>query len=188
MRAKLLVVILLSSCISAYAQSVTDIEKKYGQPKGVYSVSEHIWMTPEYAIDGQVCRMRLYPKRVEGDRSFVGAMLQYIELRDLLNSLVPPNLRGMKSKVNFGATATGGPASWTSYPYEKVTFTFTSSFLPSKFVESPPLRRGEYKFQKPEGVEASDREKQMPADDDFSASESTSIEIVTIVWNDRECR
>jgi len=188
MRAKLVAVILLSSCLTAYAQSVTDIEKKYGQPKDVYSVSEHIWMTPEYAIDGQVCRMRLYPKRVDGDTSFVGAMLQYAELRNLLNSLVPPNMRGLKSKVNFGATATGGPASWTTYPYEKVAFTFTSSFLPSKFAESPRLRRGEYRFQKPEGVEASDRETQMPTNDDFSASESTSIEIVTILWNDRRCR
>ena len=188
MKAKLLVVILLFSCMSAYAQSVTDIEKKYGQRKEVYSVSEHIWMTPEYAIDGQVCRMRLYPKRIDGDRSFVGAMLQYVELRDLLNSLVPPNMRGLKSKVNFAATATGGPASWTTYPYEKVTFTFTSSFLPSKFEESSPLRRGEYRFQKPEGVEASDRETQLPTNDDFSASESSSIEIVTIRWNDRRCR
>lgn len=154
----------------------------------MYSVSDHIWMTPEYATDGQVCRMRLYPKRIDADRSFVGAMLQYTELRDVLNSLVPPNVRGLKSKVNFGATATGGPASWTTYPYEKVTFTFTSSFLPSKFVESSPLRRGDYVFQKPEGVEAGERETQMPSNDDFSASESTTIEIVTILWNDRPCR
>ncbi|HEU4508123.1 MAG TPA: hypothetical protein VFR78_07800 [Pyrinomonadaceae bacterium] len=188
MRGKLLLVILLSGYTSADAQSVTDIEKKYGQRKDVYSVSEHIWMTPEYASDGQVCRMRLYPKRVDGDTSFVGAMLQYTELRDLLNSIVPPNTRGLKSKLNFGATATGGPASWTTYPYENVTFTFTSSFLPLKFVESSPLRRGEYRFQKPKGIEAGEIETQMPTNDDFSASESSNTEIVVIQWNGRKCR
>jgi len=32
-----------------YAQTAADIQKKYGKPVDVYSVSEHVWMTPEYA-------------------------------------------------------------------------------------------------------------------------------------------
>ncbi len=54
----------------ASAQTPSDIERAYCKPVAVYSVSENIWMTPEYA-DGQVCMMRLYPKRI-------GPSLRYI--------------------------------------------------------------------------------------------------------------
>ena len=188
MKAKLAIVILQCCFMSAYAQTVTDIEKKYGQPQEVYSVSKHIWMTPEYATDGQVCRMRLYPKRVDGNSNYVGAALQYNELRDLLNSLVPPDKRGMKLKLNFGATATGGPATWTTYPYERVTFTFTTSFLPRRFEESPPLRKGEYTFSLPQSEPGQDTQSEKPSTDDFLPSQSSTIEIVTIRWSDRKCR
>src|SRR6266852_5702037 len=46
------------------AQTALDIERAYGKPVAVYSLSENIWMTPQYAADGQVCMMRLYPKRI----------------------------------------------------------------------------------------------------------------------------
>jgi hypothetical protein len=188
MKAKLAIIILQCYLMSTYAQTVTDIEKKYGQPQEIYSVSKHIWMTPEYANDGQVCRMRLYPKRVDGNTSYVGAALQYNEVRDLLNSLVPPSERGMKLRLNFGATATGGPATWTTYPYERITFTFTSSFLPRRFEESPPLRKGEYTFAVPETESDRGAKSEMPSTDDFLPSQSSIIEIVTIRWNDRKCR
>jgi hypothetical protein len=61
-RIKLAVVLLFVCGVPAVGQTVSDIELKYGKPVLVYPVSEHIWMTPEYATDEQVCRMTLYPK------------------------------------------------------------------------------------------------------------------------------
>ena len=50
------------------AQTSADLQGKYGKSLEVYSVSQSIWMTPEYSPDGQVCRMRLYPKRLKRKR------------------------------------------------------------------------------------------------------------------------
>jgi hypothetical protein len=188
MKHGILMAILLTCFTSAYGQTGTDIETTYGQRQPVYSVSSHIWMTPDYARDGQVCRMRLYPKRVDASINYVGVGLQYDELRQLLNSLVPLDKRGMKSKINFGSTATGGPAAWTTYPYERVTFTFTSSFLPAKLDESPRLRKGEFIFTNPEATPGTDQGREVPSADDFLPSQSSTTEIVTIRWNDRKCQ
>jgi hypothetical protein len=64
MSAKLLVLILMVSAVAVASQTVSEIEETHGKPTLAYSVTEHIWMTPDYAADGQVCRMRFYPKRM----------------------------------------------------------------------------------------------------------------------------
>jgi hypothetical protein len=185
MKTKLLVLMLLFCLKSVYSQTITDIEKKYGKRQDVYSVSEHIWMTPDYTVDRQVCRVRLYAKRVDAKSNYLGATLQYEELRDVLNSLIPPDSRGQKTKLNFGATATGGPAAWTTYPYERVVFTFVSSFRPS--FDSTVLKRGEFVFQPPEKTATDAKESSAPSVDDFLPSASSDTEVVTIRWNDRKC-
>ena len=52
-------------CIGTiYGQSVTDIKakyKKYSDSSNAFSVSKRIWMTPEYAVDEEVCRMKFFP-------------------------------------------------------------------------------------------------------------------------------
>lgn len=49
------------------------------------------------------------------------------ELVNFLNVLVPVGQHVNKIPLNFGATAMGGPAAWTTYGYEKLTFTFIPS-------------------------------------------------------------
>ena len=51
MRVEFAIFFLILFVTSASGQKVSDIEKEYGAPTQVYSVSEHIWMTPEYGID-----------------------------------------------------------------------------------------------------------------------------------------
>jgi len=185
MKIRLLIVILLFCIQPAYSQTIADIEKNYGKRQDVYSVSAHIWMTPEYAVDGQICRVRLYAKRVDSNNSYLDAMLPSEELRDVLNTLVPPDKRGQKTKLNFGATATGGGSAWTTYPYERVAFTFVSSFRTSS--DSPVLKRGEFVFQPPEKTGVEIKENSAPAVEDFLPSASSETEVVTIHWNDRKC-
>ena len=148
MRITLLVsALMFAFCVtSVYAQTAAHIKRAYGKPVDVYSVSEHIWMTPEYAENGSVCSMRLYPKRINQGINYVcnSCGLDFKELKVLLNQLVPPNTRGLQNE-SFGQTATGGPAAWTTYGYEKVTFTFDSPFGPIPY-DSSTLRKGEFVF------------------------------------------
>ena len=55
--ANLAVVMTVFNVVSAFGQSRAEIEAKFGQPVNTYSVGGSIWMSPEYASDGQVCRM-----------------------------------------------------------------------------------------------------------------------------------
>ena len=179
----LISVLLAAEC--AYAQTATDIQTKYGKPVDVYSVSEHIWMTPEYAVDGQVCRMRFYPKRIGGNTNYGAHDLLFNELRDVLNALVPVETRGAK-KESFGATATGGGSAWTTYDYQNVTVTFVS-FFPPRSYDGDTLKKGEFVFTLRENEPLP-----LPVDSNASANDfverfSTQTEIVTVIWNGRMC-
>lgn len=167
----------------ANAQTAADIQSKYGKSVEVYSVSEHIWMTPEYASDGQVCRMRFYPKRISVNTNYGAHDLPFNELRDVLNALVRVETRGAK-KESFGATATGGGAAWTTYDYENVTFTFVS-FFPPRTYEGVILKKGEYVFppreSQPLSVDSN------ASNNDFVERFSTQTEIMTVTWKGRKC-
>src|SRR5712691_4191365 len=123
-------VVLVLYCVSsALGQTASEIEKKYGQATNAYSVSEHIWMTPDYDQHGQICRMRLYPKRISHGINYLTQSFPFEELRDVLNALVPPDARGAR-QADFGLTDLGSPAAWTTYGYRNVTFVFIESFTP----------------------------------------------------------
>lgn len=187
MRTTLAFIVCLLCAGSAYAQTAAELEAKFGKPAEVFSVSENIWMTPEFAADGQICRMRLFPKRAEGRTNYLSDKLPFEELVNFLNALVPVGQRGNKVPLNFGATATGGPAAWTTYGYEKVTFTFISSFTSTGFDNSPPLVKGEYTFSVPEPQAERGSESSAPAADDFNERRREPADIVSITWNGRKC-
>ena len=105
MRAIALVIFGLS-VMPTFAQTVSEVERRYCKPFSVYSVSEHIWMTPEYSADGQVCRMRLYPRRLGPNMDYLGSQLLFPELSQALNEIVSPHLRGSKEE-GFGQTSLG---------------------------------------------------------------------------------
>ena len=183
MRKELAFILILLAADCVYAQTASDIQAKYGKPVDVYSVSEHIWMTPEYASDGQVCRMRIYPKRISGDTNYGTHDLPFSELRDVLNALVRVETRGAK-KESFGSSATGGGSAWTTYDYENVTFTFVS-FSPPRTYEGVILKRGEYVFPTRENDSLTVDSK--ASSNDFVEKFSTQTEIVTVAWKGKKC-
>ena len=186
MRVALSVVILVLGVVSAAAQTGDDLKAKYGKPAEVYAVSRNIWMAPEFAADGQVCRVRLFPRRTDGTTNMLGPKLPFNELADALNALVPPDQRGGK-KQPFGVTATGGPAAWTTYGYERVTFTFVSGFTSRGDDDSPPLRKGDFVFPNGGAQNVEVPESSPPAADDFEDSRSSATDIVSVKWNGRKC-
>ena len=187
MRGLLVSTFVLAQCVtSVFAQTASDLERTYGKSLNVFSVTEHIWMTPEYAADGRICSMRLYPKWSDQKTSYVcsSCKLNSEELKLLLNQLVPPGTRGLQND-SFGQTATGGPAAWTTYEYENVTFTFVSPFGPRAY-DPNILKKGEFTFSvSPEP--AGNTRSRVPTDDDFSSSLSGGAQIVIVRWTDRKC-
>jgi hypothetical protein len=183
MRIKFAVIVFVLSVSPAFGQTASDIELRYGKPLSSYSVSEHIWMTADYAVDGQVCQMRLYPKRIAPDTNYLSKKLPFEELTAVLNQLVPRDDRGEK-KESFGITATGGGASWTTYAYEEVTFVFTSSFR-----IDPDSGKGlqPYAFSAPEIPTDAKSKNRKLSEVDFLRSKMSDVEIVTVKWNDRKC-
>lgn len=163
------------------AQTPTDILAKYGKPISVHSMSPHIWMSPEYSESGQVCKMQLYSKRFDVDTTYLASQLPFVELKAVLNDLVPIANRGNK-KPSFGQTTTGGGAAWTAYRYEKVTFLFVSPFKPQADAVLRP-----YEFSIGFTPGAPKEESLAPQVDDFLASQPFRTQVVTITWNDRTC-
>lgn len=164
---------------------VAEIEQRFGQRQKIYSVGPYISMTLDFATDGQVCQMWLFPKRVSEDKNYLGNTLKFDDLRSFLNTLVPPEKRGLKQEVNFSTTATGAGLAWTTYPYENVFFTFWQGGRVSKSTFSEPLlRKGEFTFTVPYSTEPVIKDRQ-PSQDDFLRTSDT--EIATIRWLRRKC-
>lgn len=183
MKAKLAVIIVFLFASTAFGQTGLEIETKFGQALRVYSVSEHIWMTPEYAPDGQVCQMRLFAKRVGPDTNYLTSPLPFQELKLVLNQLVPPSIRGMKDE-SFGLTDTGGGVAWTTYHYEKVVFVF---IFPLR-VTADALKQGESVSLDAEEMSSYEKPaKTPPSGNDFDNSQNNKLEIVTINWTGRKC-
>ena len=181
-RTTLVLLVLVLGAHYGYAQTVADFQAKYGKAVDAYSVSEQILMKPEYAADGQVCRIRLSPKRV--DTKTNSTKLPFKELRDVLNDLVPLETRGAK-KRGFGSTNLGGGTAWTEYEYENVLVTFISFF---SLTSNPKLNLEEYVLLDLGSEPAPEPVKNLAPDkDDFANSESTRTEVVTVRWTARNC-
>jgi hypothetical protein len=180
--AKLIAVVFVCCVSPTVGQTLSEIDREYGKPTYAYSVGRHIWMTPDYAADGQVCRMRLYPKHISSETDYLLPQLKFDELTSVLTKLVPLDRRGQK-KDSFGLTDMGGGAAWTTYAYEKVTFVFAFSLRLDPSIKQQPES---ISFPVDE-VLARLPSKTPPSLDDFTPSESTKIEIATILWNNRKC-
>jgi hypothetical protein len=180
MRAIVLLVFGLS-VIPTFGQTVSEVQRKYGNPISVYSVSEHIWMTPDYSDDGQVCRMRLYPRRLGVETDYLIAQLPFLELTRVLNEIVPPTMRGPK-KDGFGLTGFGGGTAWTTYDYANISFAFIFSYK-----LGPDARKNAKPLIGPDPEKLPRPQKTPPSIADFDGSRNSQTEIVTIIWNDRRC-
>jgi hypothetical protein len=168
-------------CISAgaaFGQTAAQIKERYGQPTESYSVSDSIWMTPEFTDDGQVCRMKLYPKRVSATTNYLYDSLDRWELAKVLDQLAPPETRGKKTEY-FGFTVLLGQSASTLYAYENVSISFLSSLRNMKLLERPD----ELIFKE---AEPADTKKP----DTRKSNEETMVprgEIAIITWTGRTC-
>jgi hypothetical protein len=114
----------------------------------------------------------------------LGNKLEFNHAWSFLNSLVPPEERGLKQEVNFGTTATGGGSAWTTYQYENVLIAFMSPFLLKYSESEPPFRKGEFTFSQPYPAQPVIKDR-LPSKYDFRRTDDA--EIVTVRWPLRMC-
>ena len=174
-----LALVLAIFSVSAVGQSRAEIEAKFGQPVSVYSVSERIWMSAEYASDGQVCRMTLYPRRVSSTTNFLTNQLPFDEFRSVIDAIVPVATRGaQKEPFGNGSWTIGGGARWATFVYERVTISYIAGF---RF--DPRLGMGEPVNLDDEVPKLEPRPK--PTKEDFAGYRDSTAEILVVQWNDR---
>jgi hypothetical protein len=183
--AKLAIVMTVFSVVSAFGQSRTEIDSKFGQPVKAYAVGEKIWMSPEYASDGQVCRMTFYPRRFSSTTTYLGNELPFDQFRTVIDAIVPVAIRGAQREP-FGNgywTASAG-GSWVDFVYERVTIRYIAS-VPTLNAPGP----GELvHLDLPDDDASKRQEKPTPTKQDFSLYSRSTAEIVKVRWNDRKCR
>ncbi len=182
--AKLALVITVANVVSASGQTRTDIEAKFGQPVNAYKVGERIWMTPEYASDGQVCRMIFYPRRFSSTTNYLTNQLPFDEFRSVIDAIVPVAIRGaQKEPFGNGTWSGGGGVLWANFIYERVTI----SYIADGRVNTA-LGLGEPVDLDLSEDEVSKRpEKPKTLKEDFSLYSGSTVEIVTVHWSGRKC-
>src|SRR5262249_8580166 len=136
-----------------------------------------------FAADGQVCRMRFYPKRVHRNTVYANAYLNFQELKWILNRLAPPSARGDK-KQGFGFSDLGGGILETEYAYEKVSLNFVSALDIRLTPED--MKKGEFlDFELLDNEPYVPPKPSPPSESDFV--ENNETQIVSLRWNDRPC-
>src|SRR5262245_9337801 len=136
---------LVLCAVSAFGQTEREIEDKYGKPIKIYSVDDTIWMSVEYASDGQACQMTLFPKRVSDDTVYLYSQLPFYELKRVLNDIVPQSERGKKGDWSGLSLYMGGVEN-AIYDYEKVAISVNARVRFSTNKE-PEKNRSEEKGQ-----------------------------------------
>lgn len=179
-------------------QTKKDLEKKYGRPETdvytesrlsaqVYLVSKHIWMAPLYDAEGQVCLMRLYPKRFSSDSVYLERNLDMDEVLKFINKLFPLNRRGAR-KEGFGLSGLGGGTIWTGFGYDNVTFTFISFFKLDKLPEHNSVELEPFDFNVVEKeLEEARRKEAMRPDDELIRERAGHPKFLEVRWANRKC-
>jgi hypothetical protein len=181
-RIAILLIVTAFTVVSAFGQSRAEIEAKFGQPVNAYAVSERIWMSPEYASDGQVCRMRFYPRRFSSTTNYLWNELPFNEFTTVIDAIVPVGIRGaQKEPFRNGLWDGGGGVRWTIFTYERVTI----SYVAGAYISPEAYARAEWVLLDRE--DSKQPEKPKPTKEDFSLYSTSTAEIVTVLWNDRKC-
>ena len=170
----------LALCVSpAFGQTRQEIENKFGKPTQIYSVDDHIWMSPEFTSDGQVCQMTLYPKRVLERSTYLGGLPAW-ELKRTLDKIAPSSERGME--LLGGLTWVGGVAT-TINAYENINIVSLSPFHVEyiKLSKEPSTTE-----QKDESVDI-DLQVKKKGRPSIDLPDIDPPEVVVITWKRRKC-
>ena len=118
--------IILTLGVPGFTQSSSDLEKKYGSPVKEYEVRPGILMTATYSDDGQVCMMYVERRHISETGFDQRLYLPPEMIIELIDELVPTELRGAKTKGD-GFSRITGSLSDQIYDYENVSIKVLAS-------------------------------------------------------------
>src|SRR5215831_7661739 len=110
---------LLLGSVGAHAQTSVDLDKKY-HPITAYEVRPGMFMTAEYAPDGQLCRATLEPRRTSKDAINLEVVVDDDLVNSFIDEIAPPDGRGKPGKYD-GLTLMLGHPAITIKDYEYIT-------------------------------------------------------------------
>jgi hypothetical protein len=122
--------------ISAFGQTPTDLQRKYGIPANVFEVRPGVLMTVKYGHDGQASEM-VIEKRHTTDRSInLNAALPEALVKELIDELAPIETRGKRIDKGYMdkwylESNISGNLTETSRKYENLTITLIGNLSPA---------------------------------------------------------
>jgi hypothetical protein len=179
--------VVVLSCILVNAQNSREIERTYRKQPDIYLVSETLWMTPSYSENGQVCMMRVYPRAISKNASYLGPYLDINSALNFINRLFPVETRGRRES-GFGMSDLGGGVIWTSFNYDNVQFVFISTYDQTKLVEqmakSEPVDLGPIDEA---AIAESQKREDAKSDDQLMREHALNERVLEIYWPNRKC-
>ncbi len=121
----LLALILLNG-LSADAQTVSDLETKYGKPLQIYEVLPGVMATVKFNDNGQVREMRVERYNATEKMIYLDTTFPDDLLEKVVDELAPPAKRGAKSERSGDTVFMGGIAR-TFDEYENASITYFRS-------------------------------------------------------------
>ena len=121
--------LVLAAHVEAQAQTVAELDEKYGPPIKLYKIQPDLLMTAKYAEDGQVCTMYVERRRVSDRGIDLRVGFSEGEVGRLIEELVPAVERGAKGKADGLLRITGRLAE-RFYDYENVTVILAETAAP----------------------------------------------------------
>ena len=98
---------ILTLGVPGFTQTSSDLERKYGSPVKEYEVRPGTLMTATYSDDGQVCKMYVERRHFSETGYDQRLYLSPEVIIELIDELVPTELRGGKTKGNGFSRITG---------------------------------------------------------------------------------
>jgi hypothetical protein len=118
--------IILTLGVPGFTQTTAHFEKKYGSTVKEYEVRPGILMTATNSDDGQVCKMYVERRHFSETAFDQRLYLPQETIIELIDELVPIELRGSKTKGD-GLSRITGQLSDQIYDYENVSITVLAS-------------------------------------------------------------
>jgi len=122
---------ILTLGVPGFTQTSSDLERKYGSPVKEYEMRPGILMTATYSDDGQVCKMYVERRHFSETGFDQRLYLSPEVIIELIDELVPTELRGGKTKGD-GFSRITGQVSEQIYDYENVSITVLASAASSE--------------------------------------------------------
>ncbi len=117
--------VVITVVIVSSAQTIADIESKYGKPTQIYEIRPGIMMTVKFDAEGQATDIKIARQAITDSTIYLGVLLPDDLVKEIIDELVPISKRGKMPRE--GDTFFAGHVGLRTDDYGNVTITYHSS-------------------------------------------------------------